>query len=817
LRTTWLRFVTAVLALGALVCWVREEGAHRTAFIAFGELGRGCLIVVPTDATDSELEGAKLVAETLAAAANRHVNRFPIRREGFASRFCRAIYVGQTRRGSLSLPLGGASPLDRPVAFSICADAVTIRASERDDSVIAASVFLEEVLGARWFAPGNGGVEVERRRFLRLYPRAHVATGRYYSRELGGTARSPEGRAWAGANRLHSLLPGGHTASELVSVQLMARRPQFAPVLNGTRFMPEPKAVVNWQPDLLAPELAAEVAAELGKKFHANPDALGFAFGLNDTYRFDQSSRTLDFVRPEKFFRGRPDYSDLLFSFLNEVANDLKPQFPNRFVTTYAYDWTENTPRFRVKENIMPFLTADRSMWFDARFAAEDRALIERWGKAGPKFFGLYDYYYGAPFLVPRPTLWAVTEAIPYAYEKGARAFYAEATPNWALDGPKPWLAAQLLWNPKGDSAKLLDEYYSRFWKEAAAPMRAFYELCDKQWREQPLPPVWVKYLKDDDQRRLFPPAVRDRLRRYLDEANVVAQAKAVRERVQFVAEAFAVTEAFCRHDEVREELQRLAFEPQTPSDDLRCATLRYTAARESFIRQFRDLRKKSPLAIQTSSIDEYLRCDPRGRVVDALARRNELSFLSPTMLTAMFDGRIPTATALQGAGRELLDDPGFRTLSIKQVHPFTLTDWVERGPWGGKTEPTEHRKIDLFRDSDGTQRVRYSGCNQETLWQWRQAKPGHLYRATVWVKGYVNPGTMVYLLIPFTDKNGQHIGAGHIDRLPTGDWPGGVQLEVLVRAPANATNVAASLRTLYQVPSDWTEWEQLSLRDMGP
>lgn len=815
LRTTLPLAFAAILALAALAWWARQESESRSSFLLFGEWGRGSPIVLPEDATDEEREAAKLVASTLAAAAGGSPSRFPIVTETAWPR--RAIYLGATERAAALAPFARPSPLVRPVGFTIRPDAVIVRAAEREDAIFAASVFLEREIKARWFMPGRLGLETSRSALLKLAATDCEDSGAYYSRDLGDTGDSLVGRPWKQANRLRSFFSGGHTASELVPPALMRRRPQFAPWLNGAHFLPESAAVTNWQPNLLAEGLADHVADEFSARFRTHPKRWEGAFGLNDTYRFDQSARTLAAVLPEKFFRRRPDYSDLLFGFLNEVAGKLKPQFPDKFVTTYAYDWTENTPRFPVAENVMPFLTADRSMWFDPEFAANDRDLIERWGKAGPKFFGLYDYYYGAPFLVPRPTLWAVTDPIPYAYEKGARAFYAEATPNWALDGPKAWLAAQLLWNAKLDSAKLLDEYYTRFWKESAGPMRAFYELCDQQWREQPKPPVWVKYLKDDDQRRLFPPAVREQLRKHLNDAAATAKAAIVRERVKFVSDAFRVSEAFCLHDEVREELQRLAFDSNAATTDLLSGYARYGKARDEFIREYRHIRQTSALAIQTASIDDYLRNDPRGRVVDVIAQRGELPLLPAAAMASHFAGRAPTASVLLSPGRELLDDPGWRTLSVKKVHPFTLTDWVEQGPWGGKTEPTEFRRIDLSRNPDGTQRLRYSGCNQETLWQWKPAQPGHLYRARVRAKGHVAPGSMVYLLVPFIDQDGQHLGAGHIDRLPAGDWPDSVELEILVRAPAKAAQIGVSLRTLYQVQGDWAEWESLSLRELGP
>jgi len=173
---------------------------------------------------------------------------------------------------------------------------------------------------------------------------------------------------------------------------------------------------------------------------------------------------------------------------------------------------------------------------------------------------GIYDYYEGAPQLMPRPTLYAVTQSIPYAYEVGVRAFYAESFANWGIDGPKYWLAAQLLWDAKQHPAALLDTYYREYWQEAAGPMREFFDLCDRQWLEQPLPSYWLKYFKDEHQALRFPPEVRLALRMKLEAAGRLAQSDTVRQRLEFTSAAFAVTEAFCEFSEARDRLSRLAL-----------------------------------------------------------------------------------------------------------------------------------------------------------------------------------------------------------------------------------------------------------------
>lgn len=803
-----------LLGLGtALGLWYRTERAGGSDFLIFDEEGAASAVILPDQPTPEERQAAQLVAETLAAAAGVHSLRFPIKRERDWRLGQRGIFIGATKREAGLYRLAGSSALERPVAASVGPEGVVLRARWPEDIGAAASWFLEEQVGARWFIPGPWGREVQRRPALRLPYGEAVARPGYLSRDLGGVAGTPEGEAWARANRLRALFPFGHTAAQVATTERGELPPEFAPWLEGARFVPPPDGPVNWQPDLNSARLAEHVTERFRRAFRAEPGRLAEAFGLNDTSRFDQSPATLAAAAPHRFFRGRPDYADVLFGFLNRVAGPLAEEFPDRFITTYAYDWTENTPRFHVAPMILPLLTADRSQWLDPAFAAEDRALIRRWSRAGPRLFGLYDYYYGAPFFVPRPTLHAPMEAIPYAFGEGARVFYAESTPNWGLDGPKLWLAAQLLWNPRQAPATLLAEYYRRYWREAAGPMRQFFERCDRQWREQPRPTRWIKYLKDDDQRRLFPPEVRAELHALLQRAARQAGTPAVRHRVRLAQEAFAVTEAFCRHDERREELARRARAPAAPRGELVRAWNRYSAARDELRLVHERVRRTHPLALGSELLGDYLRHDPRRRVVWALAGRGSLAGLGEPALRSLFAGRRPQPAEFTGRAVPVTGDPALATVALRDGHPFTLLEWTTAdGAWVGKGAPCATRRIELRPATGGGQVLRFAGCEEESLFQWARPEPAGLYLATVRVRARVSPGNMTFLLVAFADAEGRHMGLGHTDRLPAGDWSEGTTLQVLVRAPRSAAHVGVGVRTLGQVNDDFAEFEALTL-----
>lgn len=800
-RIALLTYTLALLA--ALVCWHRDApAAARRSVLLFESRGTGIPLVVAPGST-AELAAAQLVRDTLARSAGLATGFFAI-----------VARPAGPQRPAIRFEVRPRStdPLQRPVGFTVAETGVTLWATHAEDLPIAASVFLERTVAARWFTPGDLGTEVRRLERLSVMPGAHEFAPTFVSRALGLRGRKDE-RAWGLRSRLRTTLKDGHTADEIVRADDLERDPRLRPEFNGRPFLQRHEPGRAWQPALASPATIEHVGRALAAKFRTG--ALAATFGQNDTWRWDQSDATLAAVAPHRWFRHFPDYANTLFGFLNQVATQLEPEFPNRLIVTYAYQWTENVPRFAVHPNVVPFLTADRSQWFDPAWRAEDQELIRRWTQAGPRVVGTYDYYYGAPFLVPRPTLWAVAESIPFLHENGVRAFTAEMNPNWGLDGPKAWLAAQLLWDARQNPAALLDEYYARYWRESAAAMRRFFEICEEQYRHQPRPAYWLKYYQDDHQRLLFPPQVRARLWRTIADAETLARSPEVRARVAQTRAAFHVTELFCRHDERRDELARLLHAPQVAPSAVARAVAKMTEARAALRSEHRRVRQMWPPALSADLIDAYLRNDPRPRALAWLARHGVDVAADREFVRSVFGDNAPAQVQLRSEGREQLADPEWLTLKKRDLHPFTALDWnAPRSRWVGRGEPYETRSIALTTLESGHRAVRFAGVRQESLLHAvLKAKPGEFYRAQVRVRGRVSPGNATFLLVNFSDDAGQQPHAGHTDRLPLGDWPDWTTLETIVRVPEGVTEIGFALRVLYQVNDDFAEFAEPSLQ----
>jgi len=817
-QVSGLRFQVSIVAvflcaLALIGCKPRNPDSA-TSVVVFDN-NSGCVISIPEAASDTEQRAAKLVQQTLAIASGRPVTDFPIKsHERWSLASGQAGLDKPVRRSGSTLYIEGTNHrrtgekrLEEKVTWRVSDGRVEITSYPADAIEAAAAWFLRETLGARWFMPGELGTHLPVRKELRLLVGEQTHTPSYISRNMTWGGSSPEERTWWGGNRLRGWFKHTHAMSTLFSPEAIERNPEFAALVNGAKFFPTKTAGGNWQPHIAAEGAAEHAAGELRKRREFSS-----AIGMNDSNRYDQTEQTRERLGEPRWFRHRPDFSKLVFGFVNEVAK----RVPGRYLGAYAYDWTEDTPGFPIERNVVPYLTADRSEWFDPAFAEEDKALIRRWVSSGAEVVGIYDYYYGAPYLVPRPTLYAVSQSIPFAHQAGVRAFYAEVYPNWGLDGPKAWLAAELLWDATAKPEDLLDLYYRDFWREAAGPMRKYFALCDQQWLNQPKPSYWLKYFKDEHQHLLFPAEVRLKLQGLLAAARAAATTELTGKRVEFFAQAFAVTDAFCAWQEAKDKLSRLALLIEPDQAALRESWLQLNDAEARLKTIHAKVTKETPLAVKATILGEYERNDPRRRA--ALRMKPETGDLRPEGLSKTPDHVVSDLSSISGfrsqvsglkpSGKELLQDAALSDLRINPPTGSMDLEWVAGGPWRGHGEPYETRRVAIQKaegvpllaaanpvsvpavagqrdrrpeiDNSGSQPSALSpqlsaslvmrGCKQETFSQLLEAEPGRWYAARVKVRGKVSPGNMTFLILNFQDGAGRG-GMGTVDRLPVGTF----------------------------------------------
>jgi len=643
----------------------------------------------------------------------------------------------------------------------------------------------------------------------------------------------PEERAWAVHNGLTPPLMFSHNLSRVFPPSLYEEHPDFFPLVAGTRLRPTGHGPVIWQPNLGSPAVAAYAARCAEEFFASNPEAKSFSLGVNDALVFGESPATLALVSPGRWFRQRPDYSNLVFTFMNRTASEVAERYPDRLLGCLAYYWCENTPSFPVRPNVMPFLTADRSQGYDPKFWQEELNLQDRWGRAGPQRLGLYDYLEGRGYLIPHIFTHLVAENLRHARRAGFTDYYGEAFPNWGLDGPQPWLVAQLLQNPQQSSRKLLNEYYARFFGPSARPMRRFFERCEEQWMGQPGPAEWLKYFRDEAQAALFPSPVCRELRELLDRAAKAAIGQQrYGDRVRLIGDAFGLTERLVAAAEAENRLAGSVLRAGAAAigrHEVTAAELldqldQWVRARAEFRRYAAWLVHVEPLAVRPFEEDDYFRSDPDSAAVwaaldaadaggpgamPATLRRLAANPEYAAIVIAWQQSRI--AAAVQVVNRNAsLEGPAAPGPAVAGLaFGFALpADWVSRA------EPSENFTAVLMAAAarTGRQGLRIRGAEDAALYQWVPAVPGAVYRARVAVRGQVSAWTKVQVTLGWLDAAQQHLGGALTMRVPTGSWSEWVEPTRIAVAPSGARWVGIGLRVQHQPGDDWLDVDDLKL-----
>jgi len=606
------------------------------------------------------------------------------------------------------------------------------------------------------------------------------------------------GGDWQRDNQVNTGIPFSHNLANIFPPSLFDQRPELFPLINGRRERPNTRRI-DWNPEL-GSEASALHAAEAAKAFfNANPSALSFSVGINDALRYGDSAETRRHVYPPRYFREMPIYTDLVFSFTNRVAELVAPEHPDKYIGALAYYWTEHPPAFPIHPRVIPFLTADRSQWFDRDFRREERATMRAWAESGAERIGLYDYVYGYGFLVPRLYPTTLAQHLREARRLGYTDYFAEFGSNWGLDGPQPWLTTQLVRDPEQSSRRLLAEYYRRFYRSAARPMRAFFEDSEAVWAAQGEPVYWLKHYRNDSQAALFPPEVRRRLRSHLTAAErVAASDPTAAARVAISSAAFRVSERYLEMQEAREALARAVIAADTNGnfDHAALSRLRNTdrEARAAFTSTLAEVRTTQPLALAPRIPIDFERSD-WGPSADRLLASDD---------------------ALSTEARELLQDPEWRGPRLPDLHLAGLLygPGLTQG-WRARTEPREGLLTTLRDPGDGGPRTLRFKHNKTTGVDQAVALPfPGRGLAESELSGEISLTNQVIFRVLWYAAD-HTLLREDARQMPPGTWRN-ARLRVPLDPPASAAFVGIALNIQHQQAGDWLEWRRPSIRWQG-
>lgn len=364
--------------------------------------------------------------------------------------------------------------------------------------------FLERYVGVRWLMPGPNGEDVPQlsalsvpnNSTLRIEPAA-------ISRQLSGLLH-PSQTEWARHNRMHARIGFHHNLYKLFPPARYGQsHPEFYPLRNGQPWVPTTNT--GWQPCFTEPATVQEAVYTIIAYFNQNPGATTYSLGMNDSGGFCEAQPGHPHYPGTFNSLGYVDMSDIYYGWVNQVAAGVLQAHPDKYFGLLAYREVFDPPSFPLNARVIPFITDDRMSWGDTGAAADAQLHVQSWQGIASQL-GFYDYLYGAPYLLPRVYGAQMADNYRFGEQNGVKAHYAELYPNWG-EGPKPWMALKLQWDPSLDEQLLLEEWSERAVGPAAAPdLVQFYAHWEQFWSDRIFNSDWYAAWNDSDPRSNYLP-----------------------------------------------------------------------------------------------------------------------------------------------------------------------------------------------------------------------------------------------------------------------------------------------------------------------
>lgn len=369
-------------------------------------------------------------------------------------------------------------------------------------TLYAVFTFLEDHLGCRWWT--SSASTIPSRPTLTI-PALNVryASPLEYRYSFWTDAHDPD---WAVRNKSNGpqklngpeyggyLTHGGvHSFFRLIPPEkYFKRHPEWFSLLNGRR------KHFRTQLCLTNKEMQKELIKNLKKEFKKQPNHKVYSVSQNDVWyewlgltsnnedisAFDERWGHCQCEKCKALNKKAGSPAGSLLHFVNSVAKDIEKEYPDKLISTIAYQYTRKAPKnIRPRRNvIIQLCTIECSfsvpLTHDRNGAFRDDIIA--WSKLTDRLY-IWDYTTNfRHYLIPHPNLRVLGPNIRFFAKNNVKGVFEQgATPTRGAEFAelRAWVLAKLLWNPSLDDQKLIKEFCVAYYGPAAKAILAYQKL----------------------------------------------------------------------------------------------------------------------------------------------------------------------------------------------------------------------------------------------------------------------------------------------------------------------------------------------------
>ena len=179
--------------------------------------------------------------------------------------------------------------------------------------------------------------------------------------------------------------------------------------------------------------------------------------------------------------------------FFDDIGKRVAKECPEAILSFYVYANYTQVPSFKDRKlspNLVAMIAPIRYCRLhgigdpNCPSRKQQLELVDGWNKLASRI-GYYNYMYNlADVTLPMFKFSPCKTEFPYLADKGLTYMTIEVVSNWYLYGPQIYLSLRQAYDPKLDADKLMEDYYTKFYGPAAAPMKAYWLGLDQATRE---------------------------------------------------------------------------------------------------------------------------------------------------------------------------------------------------------------------------------------------------------------------------------------------------------------------------------------------
>ncbi len=346
--------------------------------------------------------------------------------------------------------------------------------------------FLEKHLGVKWLT--TSFTSVPSLKSLRLksmdYSDRPFLRYRYSNYAVAGDpvwkAHNRENMDWGAISNGYGNLEGywsAHTMGVFVPVEeFFHSHPEYFCLRDGKRYDGYGQLCLS------NPEVLEICKTRLEKVMREQPLYRVYSLSQNDNQKYCQCEKCKAL---EDRYGG---HSGILLWFVNQVADAVREEFPDKFVGTFAYQYTRKPPVGIIpRDNVVIRLCSIECCFahpLEDVNCPENRKFMEdirKWSEIAPHLF-IWDYIVDyAQFPAPWPNFQVLGPNIRTFGENKALGVFEEAhyqSAGGEFDEMKAWVVDKLLWNPDLDVDALVREFIFSYYGKSAPKVMEYYQLC---------------------------------------------------------------------------------------------------------------------------------------------------------------------------------------------------------------------------------------------------------------------------------------------------------------------------------------------------